>query len=88
MDTGFGIEEDKLKNLGQMFKMQDKKNLLRLLQKNDDNDFTSGIGLGLSTVSTLVHACGGKIFIASEPDKGTKITFSMLVTSISPEDPF
>jgi PAS domain S-box-containing protein len=60
-DTGVGIPEDKLKKLGEPF-FTTKKN---------------GNGLGLMVSFKIIESHNGKVFIESEPNKGT--TFNIIL---------
>ncbi|MDQ0197763.1 PAS domain S-box protein [Neobacillus ginsengisoli] len=60
-DTGVGIPEEKLKNLGEPF-FTTKKN---------------GNGLGLMVSFKIIESHNGKVFVESEPNKGT--TFNILL---------
>jgi PAS domain S-box-containing protein len=60
-DTGVGIPKDKLKNLGEPF-YTTKKN---------------GNGLGLMVSFKIIESHNGKVFVESEPNKGT--TFNILL---------
>jgi len=72
-DSGVGIPADELEKIFDRF-YQVEKSLTRKIQ---------GIGLGLSIIKGLVEAQGGKIWVESEVDKGTKFTFTLL--KYSPE---
>ncbi|WP_051591270.1 PAS domain S-box protein [Bacillus sp. UNC438CL73TsuS30] len=60
-DTGVGIPKEKLKNLGEPF-FTTKKN---------------GNGLGLMVSFKIIESHNGKVFVESEPNKGT--TFNILL---------
>ncbi|WP_077247581.1 PAS domain S-box protein [Bacillus sp. FJAT-27225] len=64
-DTGVGIPEDKLKKLGEPF-YTTKKN---------------GNGLGLMVSFKIIESHNGKVFVESEPNKGT--TFNILLPAKS-----
>ena len=62
-DTGIGIPPDELPHVTERF--------FRGLRSSQ---MTGGSGIGLTIVAELVRAHGGKLEIASEPDKGTQVT--------------
>ncbi|MBT6586999.1 MAG: HAMP domain-containing histidine kinase, partial [Gammaproteobacteria bacterium] len=43
--------------------------------------FSTGLGLGMSTVARLIEAMHGRLEIVSEPDSGTTITIQLPVQS-------
>ena len=62
-DTGIGIAEDALKNIFEEFYQEN----------NSKTSSSSGSGLGLSITRQLVNMMGGKIWIESKKDIGTKV---------------
>lgn len=75
-DTGMGIDEIDLQNLGKKF--------FRAKQyvESENSDETKivrpgGTGLGLYVVFELIRVMGGKLYINSTVGKGTTFTFSM-----------
>ncbi len=60
-DTGIGIRKEKQKDIFTRFHKED--------------DFKEGTGLGLSISATLIAHMGGRIWLDSEPYKGTKFYF-------------
>jgi PAS domain S-box-containing protein len=66
-DTGVGIPSDKHEFIFERFAQ-----INQLPQKN-----TGGTGLGLSIVKGLVKLLGGKVWLESEPGKGTTFYFSI-----------
>jgi PAS domain S-box-containing protein len=66
-DTGIGIPKDKFEHIFERF--------TQLHQKTTKN--LSGTGLGLSIAKGLTALLGGKIWLQSEPDKGTTFYFSI-----------
>ncbi|MEY4628629.1 MAG: hypothetical protein RLZZ595_955 [Bacteroidota bacterium] len=62
-DTGIGIAEDALKNIFEEFYQEN----------NCKTSSSSGSGLGLSITLQLVNMMGGKIWIESKKDIGTKV---------------
>lgn len=64
-DSGIGIAPEQLDNLFKPFS-QANESITRQF---------GGTGLGLNISAHLVHALGGIIEVASEPDKGSKFTF-------------
>ena len=41
------------------------------------SDMTQGVGIGLSTVRSITEALQGKVSLASDIGKGTKVSFTM-----------
>ncbi len=66
-DTGIGIPSDELPHVTERF--------FRGLRSSQ---MAGGSGIGLTIVAELVHAHGGELEIASEPDKGTEVTLAFL----------
>jgi PAS domain S-box-containing protein len=66
-DTGIGIAKEKLELIFQNFKQAD----------SDITRKYGGTGLGLSIVKQLVELMGGKIWVESEPGKGTAFIFNL-----------
>lgn len=66
-DTGFGIEKESLDKIFQEFYRVD----------NPVNREIKGTGLGLSLVKRIISAHKEKIWVESEPDKGTSIYFTL-----------
>ncbi|MBN1118143.1 MAG: HAMP domain-containing histidine kinase [Bacteroidales bacterium] len=60
-DTGIGIRKEKQKDIFTRFHKED--------------DFKAGTGLGLSISATLIMHMGGRIWLESEPGKGTIFYF-------------
>lgn len=77
-DTGIGIAEDKFEKTFQPFVQADP---------STSREF-GGTGLGLSLVKEFVEMHGGKIWVNSEPGKGSTFTFTLPVSekSIISED--
>jgi PAS domain S-box-containing protein len=65
LDTGIGIDPDKLEALFQPFTQADSSMTRRY----------GGTGLGLSIVGGLAAAMGGNVGMASEPGKGSRFWF-------------
>ncbi len=65
-DTGIGIDKDKLTIIFERFKQA----------SNDTTRIYGGTGLGLAIVKGILDLLGGKIWVESEPGKGTKFSFS------------
>lgn len=62
-DTGAGIQKDKIQYLFNKF-----------FTANDYGDATTGAGLGLNIVKTIIDMHEGDVQIESEPEKGTAVT--------------
>ena len=62
-DTGIGIQKDKISYLFNKF-----------YTANDYGNATSGAGLGLNIVKTIIDMHNGKVNIESEVNKGTTVT--------------
>ena len=73
IDTGIGIETDKLGLLFKPFSQTD----------NSTTRQFGGSGLGLSIVSSLAHAMGGSVGVASEPGKGSRFWFRIRADSMA-----
>ena len=61
-DNGMGIPPDE----------QDK--IWTRLYRGDKSRSQRGLGLGLSLVKAVIHAHGGEVSVASEPNKGSEFT--------------
>lgn len=66
-DTGIGIEKNKHSIIFERFRQADET-----LSKN-----YGGTGLGLTICKSLVDLMGGKIWVESEPEKGSCFSFSI-----------
>ncbi|MBB4954510.1 cell cycle sensor histidine kinase DivJ [Agrobacterium vitis] len=66
-DTGIGIEQDKIRTLGEPF----------VQVQSDYNRQFDGVGLGLSLVKGLVALHGGEFKISSRPGEGTVVEISL-----------
>jgi PAS domain S-box-containing protein len=73
IDTGIGIDSDKIKTIFDTFKQADESITRKF----------GGTGLGLTISKQLVELQGGKISVSSEINKGTTFTF---VIPYSPGD--
>jgi len=68
-DNGIGMSEDEKNNLFDLFEQADGSN----------NRKYGGIGIGLPLSRSIVEMLGGEIWVDSEPEKGTKFTFTCKV---------
>jgi len=75
-DTGIGIPADKLVGLFEPFTQVDGTHARKY----------GGSGLGLGIVRRLVDLMGGRIDIDSEPDRGTRICFTLPLAVGNAED--
>jgi len=66
-DTGIGIPKDQTDLIFEKF----------YRVKSRENESTTGTGLGLSVTRDIVNAHGGKIFVESEINKGSKFTIQL-----------
>lgn len=66
-DTGIGISRDDISKLFQPFKQLDSTTSRKY----------EGTGLGLALVKKFVEMHGGKIWVESEPEKGSRFTFTI-----------
>ena len=69
LDTGVGIPEEAIHEVTQLFSRGHR----------DPFHSEDGWGLGLAISKSLVELHGGELFIESELDKGTKVTFTLPV---------
>lgn len=67
LDSGIGIEE---KDLGKLFRID-------VHHTTEGTDHEKGTGLGLILCKELIEKNGGKIWVASNPGKGTSFSFSI-----------
>jgi signal transduction histidine kinase len=72
-DSGIGIPEDKFDEIFDRFQ---KLN-------NEKVQNSSGTGIGLSIVKKIVEMLDGRIWIKSEPDKGSKFFFTLPYSSVN-----
>lgn len=70
-DTGIGIPEEKFNLLFKRFCQIDNRLTKEYV----------GLGLGLAISKELVEVMGGKIWLESKPDKGSKFYFTVQLTS-------
>jgi PAS domain S-box-containing protein len=71
-DTGIGISESQQKAIFELFKQADVFNTRQF----------EGLGLGLSITKSYVEMLGGKIWLESEPGKGSTFYFSISAPGI------
>jgi len=76
MDTGRGIAREDLDAIFEKFKQAGNK---------EPTDI-KGSGLGLSIVKSLVELHGGRIWVESQLNVGSKFTFTLPIYSGSPDD--
>lgn len=66
-DTGIGIPKDQQNLVFEKF----------YRVRSNENESTTGTGLGLCVTRDIVHAHGGKIFVESEINRGSKFTIQL-----------
>ena len=74
-DTGQGMTEEQLSKL---FEEYARFNM-------DANRTTEGVGLGMSITQKLIHLMNGKIFVKSEPGKGSVFTVHLPQVKVGAE---
>jgi signal transduction histidine kinase len=74
-DTGVGIQAEKQSAIFEPFAQAD----------NSTTRSYGGTGLGLSISSRLVHMMGGKIWVESEPGKGSSFHFTIQAAAVHGE---
>ena len=72
IDEGRGIDAEDLHSVFEPF------------QRGREAEETGGIGLGLAVVKTIVEAHGGRVFVESEPGKGS--VFTVVLPKIKKEE--
>lgn len=72
-DNGVGIQKRHYKDIFKVFK-----------RLHDDDEFTRGTGVGLTFVKKIVERHGGRIWLESQPGKGSAFYFTL--SSRDPED--
>lgn len=68
-DTGIGIPQDKIEQLGQPFSQVHDRSLAAKY---------GGTGLGLAISFNLIKLMGGNVNVSSEPGKGTRFEFTIV----------
>lgn len=92
VELGASIKEDKLqfyvRDTGMGIKKEDQEIIFtRFAQVGSNNDsFHHGSGLGLSICKAYVELLGGKIWLDSEPQKGTTFYFNISLIPINESD--
>ena len=76
IDSGIGIPEEKLETIFDKFKQA---------ESSTTRNF-GGTGLGLAISKDMVELQGGKIFVESEPGKGSTFSFELTFKIASPKD--
>jgi len=71
-DNGIGMTQDQQKNLFQLFEQADGSNTRK----------HGGIGIGLALTNRIVDMMDGEIKVESEPDKGSKFTFTCVLSKL------
>jgi signal transduction histidine kinase len=69
IDTGMGIPKDKLRSVFEKF--------TQITEGKRQAKGSKGTGLGLTIAKGIVEKQGGKIWVESEPGKGTKFHFTL-----------
>lgn len=64
-DNGKGIPE------------KDRERIFKLFEQSDGASYSSGLGIGLYLVQSIVTKLSGKIAVESEPQKGTRFTITL-----------
>ena len=75
-DSGIGISEEGLKHIFDDFYQE----------VNENNHRHNGSGLGLAITRTLVNLMGGKVWIESTKDVGTKVMIEIAFEMVGPDD--
>jgi len=75
-DTGIGVTDEQKTRLFQAFEQAE----------NDTSRKFGGTGLGLAISKRIVELMGGKIWVESEPGKGTKFIFTILLKQDTQEE--
>jgi len=68
VDSGIGIDEEDLPKIFNRFYRSEKARIL----------YPQGAGLGFAIVKSIMDLHGGRVFVQSEPSKGTKVSLEFL----------
>ena len=68
VDSGIGIDEEDLPKIFNRFYRSEKARI----------HYPQGAGLGFAIVKSIMDLHGGRVFVQSEPSKGTKVSLEFL----------
>lgn len=75
-DSGPGIPKDELEHIWERFYKVDKART---------REVVGGTGLGLAIVKNIVHALGGEVKVTSQPEKGSRFSFTVKTADVKIE---